>query len=314
MGIITYTQDAVLGAYQQWLMQQGAQACLDKRIIGQDAPDCGLQAGTIYAQAGSLLRYSVLTTLTSVNVSFFGQFQTEAKMWQNVGQVVTGTSAGGIDRITQTATAGCYKNMVASVGTASVSGTEVYVLAELGRTNNGEFVPYAVLLSGYVTTNEPLDSGGGPRGRPTPSSGGSGGSCVCPSTFSIRAIDGVRSAQGWQDNYTPASGTVERVASIVGTATMGGTAGNRDVFAEFIAVGAGPVMWIRSPTTITAGQSASIQGMVDRGPDLTVGTDFYRSIPASLWWSTEYQVQIGIGGFLAGDTITDGFVIIEVRS
>lgn len=314
MAVLKYTQDAALMNYQQWLMQQGVAACLEEQRQSQDMPNCATQPGALVAQAGSQIRYSVLTTLTSVTVFFAGQFQPLTGGWQNVGQTVIGTSAGGIDRITQPAVAGCYNSMVATVGSAIVAGSEVYVLAELGRTNNGVFQPYALLVSGYIRTDEPIDSRDGPRLQNPPTGGGSTGTCVCPSTIEIRSIDGIQAAQGWQDNYTPASGSIERVLSVVGYGTNGATVANRNIFAEFVVVGAGPVMWIQSPDTLTAGQSYSIQGLVERGPDFTRLTDFYRSLPATLWFSQEYQVQIGIGNFKAGDTIDDGYVVIEVKS
>jgi hypothetical protein len=314
MAVIAYTQDAALMGYQQWLMQQGIIACQDRIILGQGAPDCAAMPGAVVAQAGSQIRYSVLTTLSSATVTFSGQFQTFEGMWQNVGETVVGTSAGGIDQVTRPATAGCYKNMVASVGTAVVADSEVYVIAELGRTNNGVFQPYAVLVSGYIRTNEPIDSGGGPQQQNPPTTASGAGACICPSTFEIRSIDGIMAAQGWQDNYTPAANTAERVVSIVGYGTNGATVANRNIFAEIIAVGAGPVAWIQSPDSLTANQSYSIQGMVGRGPDFTRLTDFYRSLPESLWWSTTYQVQIGIGNFQVGDTIDDGYILVEVRS
>lgn len=308
MGIITYTQDAVLGAYQQWLMQQGAQACLDRRIIGQDAPDCGLQAGTIYAQAGSLLRYSVLTTLSSVTVSFFGQFQNEARMWQNVGQIVTGTSAGGIDRITQTATAGCYKNMVASVGTASVSGTEVYVLAELGRTNNGEFVPYAVLLSGYVTTNEPLDSTGGPRGRPT-NSGGSGGGGCCIGTLS----DDIFDPDSGSYTVVVPSGANGRVVSLSGLFTCGAGVANRTVNLQLNpASGLG---WQDTNQNIqTATQVKGYVWQIETDAYTNVGTgDLYRGLPSSLWFSGNFTVELRANNVQAGDSWSSWDITYEIK-
>lgn len=183
MAVITYTQDAALMSYQSWLMQQGNAAILERQCSPQNEPTCANMPGAVVAQAGSLIRYSVLTTLTSATVFFGGQFQTLAGQWQNVAETVIGTSAGGIDAVLRPAVAGCYKNLVATVGTAVVAGTEVYVLAELGRINNGVFQPYAVLVSGYIRTNEPIDSGGGPRRKDPPPSGGGGGGCCLETNF-----------------------------------------------------------------------------------------------------------------------------------
>lgn len=308
MGIINYTQDAVLGAYQQWLMQQGAQACLDKRIIGQDAPDCGLQAGTVYAQAGSLLRYSVLTTLSSVNVSFFGQFQNEAKMWQNVGQIVTGTSAGGIDRITQTAVAGCYKNMVASVGTAAVSGTQVYVLAELGRTNNGEFVPYAVLLSGYVTTNEPLDSSGGSRGRTPPSTGGSGGCCIGRLTAAV-----VNFGSGAAYTVTVPAGSAGRLIQLQGNFTASATAANRRVELQLNpSTGFGFVDL--NANVVTAGQSQDFGWQID-GQIFSVAATgpHWRPAPPSMWFDGNFTVELRAENVQTGDSFGNWDITTELK-
>lgn len=310
MAIITYTQDAVLGAYQQWLMVQGANACLERDQRDQTGRDCADLPGSVVAQAGSQIRYSVLTTLTSATVFFAGTFRNEAKQWQNIAETVVGTSAGGVDQVIRPVSAGCFRTFVASVGTAVVAGSEVYVLAELGRTNNGVFQPYALLAAGYVRTNEPIDMTPGPGTKNPPG----GGSCVCPSTFELRSIDGIVSAQGWIDNYTPAANTVERVWALVNLATMGATVANRFLFCEIVGVGVGPLAWAHTPQTLVASGSYGLLAYADRGSDLDLGTDFYRSLPGGLWLSQEYQVQIGIGNFKTGDTIDDGYVIVEVRS
>lgn len=314
MAIITYTQDAVLGAYQQWLMQQGAQACLDRIQRSQDPPSCADVAGAIVAIAGSQIRYTVLTTLPSVNVFFSGQFQTETGMFQGISETVVGTSAGGVDRVIRPATAGCYRTMVASVGSALVAGSEVYVLAELGRTNNGEFQPYALLVSGYIRTNEPIDTGPSPGTKNPPTGGGGGSNCICPSTFEIRLIDGIQAAQGWQKNFTPAANTVERVWALVNLATMGGAATNKFLFCEIVGVGVGPIAWAHTPSVLAQPNSYGLLAYCDRGSDLDSGRDYYRSLPGQLWLSQEYQVQLGIGNFQSGDAIDDGYAIIEVRS
>lgn len=314
MAVITYTQTAVLSAYQTWLMEQGAQACLERIVRPLEPPGAPSALCGPYAQAGSQIRYTVTTTLATATVSFSGQFRTVTGAWQNMGESVTATSAGGATQVVRPATAGSYANMVASVGAATVGAGEVYVVAELGRQNNGAFTPYAVLFKGYPESNAPLDLCAGTFLQNPPSTGGGGNACVCPSTFEIRDIGDIVAPQGVQANFTPAAGTVERIVNITGYALMGATVGNRSMFAEFIAFGAGPVMQIQTATTIPANADAGILGYIDRASDFTDGNYFNKTIPGGLWWSTTYQVQIGIIGFQAGDEIAQGFIIVETRT
>jgi hypothetical protein len=308
MAIITYTQDAVLGAYQQWLMQQGAQACLERRIIGQEPPNCANVAGAIVAQAGSQIRYSVLTTLSSATVFFMGQFQTEAGAWQNVAETVVGTSAGGIDQVTRPAVAGCYRTMVASVGTALVAGSEVYVLAELGRTNNGEFQPYAILVSGYVRTNEPIDSSPQP-GVKNPPAGTSGGGGCCMTTLFDDTFDPDAGA------YTVVvpSGANGRLVFLNATYVASGVAANRTINVQLNpASGFG---WTDTNQNVqTAGQGKGYIWQIEGQTFTDSATgDFYRSLPTSLWFSGDFTVELRANNPQAGDNFLTSDITYEIK-
>lgn len=310
MAVVTYTQNAVLGAYQQWLMQQGAQACLERRVIGQDAPDCAIQQGMVRAQAGSLLRYSVLTTLASANVFFAGQFLSDVGMWQNVGETVTGTSAGGIDQVVRPATAGCYKNMVASVGTAVVAGSEVYVLVELGRTNNGQFTPYAILLSGYVRTNEPIDSGGGPKINNPPTTGGGGGGC-CIESMVADIFSGTTTATY---SATVAAGTAQNVKFVANVLTTSANAANRLVLLSLLpTTGRGYESRAIAVQTASTSRGYVWQAGGARYQNVADGNE-YLDIPDNLWFDQNYQVELSMTNVQAGDSWTFGDVTIAVRA
>jgi hypothetical protein len=296
MAIINYTQEAVLGAYQQWLMQQGAQACLERINRGQDALSCANVPGAIVAQAGSQIRYTVLTTLSSATVTFSGQFQTESGMWQNVNETVVGTSAGGVDRVLRPATAGCYRTFVASVGTATVAGSEVYVLAELGRTNNGVFQPYAILTSGYVRTNEPIDMTPGPGTRNPPSSG-TGGGCCLETIYSDSWDPDSLNPYTW----TPASGANAKMVYLNFTHTTSGTAGNRYIYLN---VGTFSGYGFEVSSTIAQPASTSYDYTFQAGGETYQNAATARNffgIPADLWFDDVIYITIQANGVKAGD-------------
>lgn len=314
MAVINYTQDAVLMGYQQWLMQQGQIACLERIQRPQEPAPCSNVPGAIVAQAGSQIRYTVLTSQSSVPVFFSGTFQNELGMQQNVAETVVGTSAGGADHVIRPATAGCYRTFVASVGSALVAGSEVYVLAELGRTNNGVFQPYALLVSGYVRTNEPIDMSPSPGTKNPPTGGGGGGTCVCPTSYVIQGIDGIQSAQGWQVNRTPAANTVERIIQMNMTMFSDTGVGNRYLFVENVVVGAGPVFYQRTANDIPASTDMTFQCNAEIGAAFPEPDVRYGVLPSTLWYAQEYQMQVGIGNFLSGDEVIDAYAIIEVKA
>lgn len=298
----------MLSGFQAWQQEQFIRQCLERRTVGQDAPDCALNEGVVYAQPGSLLRYSVLTTLSSATVFFSGQFQNAARMWQNVGQTVIGTSAGGIDRVTVPATQGCYKNMVASVGSAVVAGSEVYVIAELGRTNNGEFLPYAVLVSGYVRTNEPIDSGGGSQIQNPPSSGGGGGCCI--GTTHVDTASGVESISY---TITVPSGAMSRILRVSDVLVAAGAGGARTVYFE-----AHPSSGLgyESAAGVTQGAGATYGYVWQAGGQRyndTANSQFFDALPMELWFSEDILITLSQVNVQTGDNWLTADITWEQR-
>lgn len=313
MAVINYTQQAVLGAYQSWLMEQGARACLDRVIIGQDGPKRPLASCGPYAQAGTSIRYTVSTTLASASVFFAGQFQTDEGKWANVGETVTATSAGGVKQIVRPAVAGSYANMVASVGGATVGEGEVYVVAELGRQNNGAFVPYAVLFKGYPESNTPLDICSGTFMQNKPQTA-TGGNCVCPTTFVLQGMDIIGGGQAAEALRTPAAGTKERLVVAVVTATLGGGAGLRALQFDWRDDVVGQVGRIRTPDTLAASTFYSLNGYVETSPIVATGVFHYVSLPSSIYMTAPWRMLSDIEQFQTGDTINDSYGVVEVTS
>lgn len=313
MAIINYTQNAVLGAYQTWLMQQGAQACLDKKIIGQGGPPLPLASCGPYAEAGTSIRYTVSTTLASVNVFFSGQFQTDLGHRVAVGETVTATSAGGVKQILRPATAGSYANMVASVGAATVGAGEVYVVAELGRQNNGAFTPYAVLFKGYPESNVPLDICAGTflqNKTPTATAGG----CVCPTTLVLQSFDIDPGLQAARAVRTPAAGTKERIVVAVVAASTGGLAGLRALRFDWRDLTVGQLGWIRTGDVFGPNISVSLNGYLEVPPQTVLSEFVYIPLPASQYLYSAYNMNSDIEQFKTGDEITDTYAVIEVTS
>lgn len=308
MSIINYTQNAVLGAYQTWLMQQGAQACLDKRIIGQEPPPRPLAGCGPYAQAGTSIRYTVSTTLASANVFFSGQFLTDTGKWQSVGETVTATSAGGVVQVVRPATAGSYANMVASVGSATVGAGEVYVVAELGRQNNAQFTPYAVLFKGYPESQSPLDLCAGTFTQNTPPASGGGGCCIS-TTYNDDFLDLLNP----QYTITVPAGKQARVVSMNGSYAAGPTAGNRLVVADILS-GAGLAYESRGISVQTANQNRAYYWQVgsERYAEATGGANML-PLPESLWLSGPVTIDILADNFKADDVWTRIDIMYELK-
>lgn len=307
MAVIAYTQNAVLGAYQDWLMRQGAQACLERRSIGQDALAWQNMPDTVIAQAGSLVRYSVLTTLASVTVSFFGQFSNNVNSWQNVGEIVLGTSAGGIDRVTRPAVAGSYRNMVADVGTAMVSGTQVYVLVELGRINNGAFTPYAVLLSGYAKTDAPIDSRGGP-GPGTTTTGGGGGCCLA-TTYS----DIASGTTSISYTITPGAGQVGRVTYMEVPLQTDATVIMRYPYLLIQVGGSAPFYSVPNKSQGASTTYGYAWQMGGTPRDDVQGTTYYDLLPQDLWFSEPFDVRVLASNIQSGDDFGTATIFYELK-
>lgn len=308
MAVITYSQEAVLGAYQTWLMQQGAQACLDRIVRSQEPPSCANIPGTVYAQAGSSIRYTVLTTLSQATVFFSGSFQPDSGGWNNVSQTVIGTSAGGVDRVIRPATPGCYRTMVATVGEAVVGGAEVYVLAELGRTDNGVFVPYALLVSGYIRSNEPIDMSPTPGTKNPPTSAGGGGCCITTMVNDEMVGNGSIA----YDVDVPA-GKNARILNINGALETVGTAGNRYLSLQ-LSSGIHPAFY----AVAQVAQAASItrqfffQVGSPRYIAPTEGTE-YSPLPESLWFDGSMGVVLQVEGIKTGDNLNIWNILYELR-
>lgn len=308
MAVITYTQEAVLGAYQTWLMEQGVQACLDRIVKPQDPPGCANIPGTVYAQAGSSIRYTVQTTLTQATVFFSGSFQPDSGGWNNVSQTVIGTVAGGADQVIRPATPGCYRTMVATVGEAVVGGAEVYVLAELGRTDNGQFVPYALLLSGYIRSNEPIDMGPGPGTKNPPTSSGGGGCCIT-SLVSDEMFGDTSIAY----NFTVPAGKNARIVSINGSLQTSGTAGNRLVTLQI-----NNGIWFMYVASAQSVQTANTERGYYFAPgspryvDVVTGQE-YAPLPENLWFDATVNVVIQMTGVKTGDLLGNWPIVYELR-
>ena len=115
------------------------------------------QSGT-FAFAGGTIRYSVLTSLTTVTVNFHGRLQRLESGYATVAEQIVATAAGGIQQVSRDSSEGWYSAFAASILSGTATGTQVYVLVELGTTLGGVFSPYAILLQGYITNNQPLDT------------------------------------------------------------------------------------------------------------------------------------------------------------
>lgn len=313
MAVITYSQDAVLSAYQSWLMQQGAQACLDRITRSQDPPGAPSALCGPYAQDGSQIRYTVRTTLASASVSFSGQFKMATGGWQNVGETVVATSAGGVRQVVRPATAGSYATMVASVGAATVGAGEVYVMAELGRQNNGTFTPYAVLFKGYPESNAPLDLCAGTFLQNPPSTA-AGGTCVCTTTLALQSFDIDVGGQAAFAERTPAAGTKERILVAVVTMSTDVLPGNRALRFDWRDLSVGQLGWIRTGDVFGPNISVSMNGYVEV-PSQTVLSEFvYVPLPGSVYMQAPYNMNSDIEQFQTGDAITDTYAVIEITS
>lgn len=310
MAVVEYSQQAPLSGFYSWLQAQGLQSCLvqGQRGTTLPQPQPSLPAGA-YAQAGSLIRYSVLTTLSSVTVYFRGQFQTETGQWQNVGQVVVGTSAGGIDRSILPATAGWYSNMVATVDTAVVANQECYVLVELGRIDNGVFLPYAVLLSGYITTNFPIDSQAGPQQQNPAAGGSTGGGGCCMTTL----FDDVFDPDDGVYTVVVPSGANGRLIQTQGTLTCDANVANRTVNLQLNpASGFG---WQDTNQNLqTATQTKGYLWQVESSIYTDIGTGtFVRGLPSSLWFSGNFTVEVRANNIQAGDDFSTWDITYEIK-
>lgn len=311
MAVINYTQTAVLGAYQTWLMQQGAQACLE-RIVRPLEPPQALSPGCgPYAVAGTSIRYTVSTTLASATVFFSGQLLTDSGMRAPVGETVVATSVGGVQQVVRPATAGAYANMVASVGAATVGAGEVYVVAELGRQNNGAFTPYAVLFKGYPESNTPLDLCAGTFLQNPPSTAATG-TCVCPTTLALQGFEIDVGGQAAFATRTPAAGTKERIVVAVVTATMDTGVANRALRFDWRDLTVGQLGWIRTGDVFTASTSVSLNGYVEVPPQTVLSEFIYVPLPTSMYMQQAYNMASDIEQFQTGDAITDTYAVIEI--
>lgn len=313
MAVLNYTQNAALGAYQTWLMEQGVQACLDRIPRPQDPPGAPSALCGPYAQVGSQIRYTVRTTLPTATVSFSGQFRTASGNWQNTGETLTATSVGGVSQIVRPAATGSFASMVASVGAATVGAGEVYVVAELGRQNNGAFTPYAVLFKGYPESNAPLDLCAGTFLQNPPSTGG-GGTCVCPTTFALQGFDIDVGGQAAFATRTPAAGTKERLIVAVVTATLLAGGPNRGLRFDWRDLEVGMVGIILTGNVLAPNNTYSMNGYLGVG-QLSIFDRFYHiPMPESLYLREPYNMASDIENFQTGDEITDTYAVIEITS
>jgi hypothetical protein len=252
-----------------------------------------------YIAAGDSLRLSVLTGLTSQVVRFRGRMLVEPCQWSYFGRDVTGTSAGGIDRVVLPMAEGVLVNIAASVDSDVVGPGDVYVLVELGRTDTGVFRPHHVVIEGYVTTNAPL-VGGATAPSPGNASAGSG-----VGRFIVGVLTGTEFADGI--TFTPPAGTAERVVYLAGTFSTSAVAGTRVVRLNLH--DANGFAW-NLETGISQGPSTAqaYQWQTETREQTDSQNERVEQIPAQLWFPSAYIVQAQRSNPGAGDAW--GFVDI----
>lgn len=308
MAVVTYTQQAALSQFQQWLMQQGALACQERQSRAQTlAPAC---TGGATAQLGDSIRYTVRTSIASQVVTFSGRYVRPDGTPDMVMEQVTATSAGSPTRLIRPAAPGCYTNMVASFGNDTVTGTQVHVLAELGRTVNGIFVPFAVLLDGYSTTQDPLDMGN-PIPNQTAQGGGStgGGGGCCLGTLT----DDVFTFTSQVYTVTVPAGANGRLVYLAGNVVTDSNAANRTLNLQLNpASGFG---WFDTNANVqTASQTKGYIWELDASVETVAGTgEFKRSLPSNLWFSGDFTVELRLNNVQAGDTIASWDLTYEIK-
>lgn len=184
MAILTFSEGAVLGGVQSWLQYRGIQAvCQPQEQFDLRALAQWLTPG-VKAQAGDSVRYSAFLASGSAVIDYGGQWMNEQGTYGRYNRTLTVTSDASPVRTIQPANAGWYRDAAVSLQTAAITGQTLYVTQELGRTNGGSFVPYAMLAQGWLTSTAPVSSTTQPP--PDGNGGGSGrGCCLTESVFFI---------------------------------------------------------------------------------------------------------------------------------
>lgn len=307
MPILTFSPNAVLGGFSSWLQYQGLQAAcqpqdqFDLRALAQ-----WLTPG-VKAQAGDGVRYSAFLTSGSVAIDYGGQWMNEKGIYSRYNRTLNVTSASSPVRSIQPANVGWYRDAAVSLQTAAITGQTLYVTQELGRTNGGSFVPYAMLAQGWLTSTAPVSG----TTQPPPDGGGApgGGCCVTTQTLVEMSTGGTSSSV-----VLPAvAGKQIRLLYVIATlATAVGGANRLPYLLFFSASGASYQVFATTPQLPLTSRGYTYQAGGERYTPAGANGDFL-PLPAETWLSGAVTVGLQHGNVTAGDNYISAILVYETR-
>ena len=265
------------------------------------SPPCPL--GAWPTSQGDTLRLSILVTGGPKTVNFYGRTQGVTGDYVPFSRTVTGNSPTTPATATLPMPAGCLMN-VDAIAVGGIGAATIYVLGELGHVEGGTFVPYAQVLSGLLT-------GYGVASSVATAGSGGGGGCCHSGLYEQRLFDepyGVAT----QANITPAAGTLERVVSITFDGQMDATVISRALEYHVTLPGNRTVYDDQTPIEIVANAYRRLRAEAGRSVNVAVFEDYYRSMPADMFFGEEYAIQIAITNGQVGDEILQAVAVVEV--
>ena len=295
MAILTFAPSAPLSGFESYLMQRGMEATChplgqaDLQLLAQR-----LHPG-VYAEAGDSVRFSAFLTSGSAVIDYGGQWQNEKGIYSRYNHTINISSGASPVRATRAASAGWYRDAVASLQTAGITGQTLYITQELGRQNAGAFAPFAMLAQGWLTSQSPVSS----NAPPLPDGGGAsagGGCCLETIVNSNWDPDTVN-----PKTFTVAAGTNARLVYLEFGYTTSATVGDRFIYLQ-VAPTTGQGFEVFSLIAQPASTSYSYTFQAG-GPTFSdvAGDGYFWGIPEGLWFSGDIEITIQAAGVKAGD-------------
>lgn len=307
MGIFTFSEGAVLGGVQSWLQYQGLQAvCQPQEQFDLRALAQWLTPG-VKAQAGDSVRYSAFLASGSAVIDYGGQWMNEKGVYSRYNRTLNVTSGASPVRTIQPANAGWYRDAAVSLQTAAITGQTLYVTQELGRTNGGSFVPYAMLAQGWLTSTAPVSS----TTQPPPDGGGlsGGGCCVTTQIFTGMPTGGNSSFVVLPE----VTGKQIRLLVLITTlATAAGGANRLAQLSVTSASGGFYQVFATTPQPPSTSHGYQYQAGGERYVETISGTDFL-PLPADTWLSGAVTVVLQHANLAVADSYNSAVLTYETR-
>jgi len=296
MAILTFAPSAPLSGFESYLMQRGMEAtCAPQNTLALEQLAQRLHPG-VWAEAGDSVRFSAFLASGSAVIDYGGQWQNEKGIYSRYNHTINISSGSSPVRATRAASAGWYRDAVASLQTAGITGQTLYITQELGRQNAGAFAPFAMLAQGWLTSTAPVSSGG----PPLPDGGGSGagGSGCCIGTLVEDFFN--PNTENPQIHVGPVGGA-SRLVYLSYNYTTSAIAGNRRQYlalGKAIELAAEIFVLVDQPASTTYGYVFIAGG---QSQDDVANNQYIRPLPENLFIDGSYYLTVQASNSKAGD-------------